>query len=113
MPTRSAWNLIESKFLVPAIPLTRWSVAVFAPQRDAPPPAVVAFFQQQLLKQAALRGVYSRYFSLVRCVTALYETVELWFELLRLILRKSHRNGHPRAQERDQDHVLERPGGQD
>ncbi|TKA58520.1 hypothetical protein B0A53_00261 [Rhodotorula sp. CCFEE 5036] len=52
-----AWNLIESKFLVPAIPLTRWSVAVFAPQQVAPPPAVVAFFQQQLLKQAALRGM--------------------------------------------------------
>lgn len=59
-PTRSAWNLIESKFLVPAIPLTRWSVAVFAPQQVAPPPAVVAFFQQQLLKQAALRGACSR-----------------------------------------------------
>lgn len=53
----SAWNLVESKFLVPAAPLTRWGCVVFAdPQRDAPPPAVLAFFKDMLLKQAALRG---------------------------------------------------------
>ncbi|GAA5867311.1 hypothetical protein JCM3774_003541 [Rhodotorula dairenensis] len=52
-----AWNLVDSKFLVPAVPLTRWSVAVFAPQQMAPPPAVVNFFKEFLLKQAVLRGM--------------------------------------------------------
>ncbi|GAA5992363.1 hypothetical protein JCM10908_000447 [Rhodotorula pacifica] len=52
-----AWNLVESKFLVPSTPLIRWAVAVFAPEQMAPPPAVVGFFRDFLLKQAVLRGM--------------------------------------------------------
>lgn len=82
--TRSAWNLIESKFLVPAIPLTRWSVAVFARQQDAPPPAVIAFFQQQLLKQAALRGACSLPSLIDRhCLPFAKLWIEMWSRLAR------------------------------
>lgn len=50
-----SWNLVESKFLVPAPPLVHWSVAVFAPEYVAPRPALQNFFGT-LIQQASARG---------------------------------------------------------
>ncbi|BGP57316.1 Protein argonaute [Rhodotorula sphaerocarpa] len=55
-----AWNLVESKFLVPAAPLTRWAVVVFAPPQFTPRNVVEGFFKETLLKQAQLRGMTIR-----------------------------------------------------
>lgn len=52
-----SWNLVESRFLVPAPPLVHWSVAVFAPERDAPRPALQNFFGM-LIQQAASRSEF-------------------------------------------------------
>ncbi|BGP25278.1 argonaute [Rhodotorula toruloides] len=49
-----SWNLVESKFLVPAPPLVHWSVAVFAPEQFAQRPALQNFFGA-LIQQAAAR----------------------------------------------------------
>ncbi|BGO92079.1 Protein argonaute [Rhodotorula toruloides] len=54
-----SWNLVESRFLVPAPPLVHWSVAVFAPERDAPRPALQNFFGM-LIQQAASRSCQIR-----------------------------------------------------